>query len=83
MEGKREAAGGEGRRKAAQGREDEGGKYKKLQSNSKRVCKYGKGLIHAKQLPLGKRHKVVWGWRQVSAGGWHVPLRVPLRAAAG
>lgn len=32
MEGKREAAGGEGRRKAAQGREDEGGKHKNLRT---------------------------------------------------
>lgn len=40
VEEKREAAGGEGRRKAVQRREDEGGKHKNLQSNSKRVCKY-------------------------------------------
>ena len=35
MKGKREAAGGEGRRKAALGREDEGGKDEQVQSNRK------------------------------------------------
>lgn len=71
MKGKREAAGGEGSRKAALGREDEGGKDEHVQSNRKGFVsiKHTSVAMGPVQLLLSKRRKLVSGWRQVGVGG--------------
>ena len=77
MKGKREAAGGEGRRKAALGREDEGGKDEHIQSNRKGFVsiKHTSTATGPVQLLLRKRSKLVLTWRQVSVGGCRVLTR--------
>lgn len=77
MKGKREAAGGEGRRKAALGREDEGRKDKHVQTNRKGFVsmKRTSTAMGPVQLLLGKRRELVSGWRGVSVGGCRVLVR--------
>lgn len=71
MKGKREAAGGEGRRKAPLGREGEGGKDEHVQSNRKRFAsiKHTRTAMGPVQLLLSQGYKLLSGWRQVSTGG--------------
>jgi len=77
MKGKREAAGGEGRRKAALGREDEGGKDEHVQSNRKGSVniKHTSTAMGPAQLLPSKRRKLVSGWGGVSAGGCCMLMR--------
>lgn len=74
MKRKREAAGGEGRRKSPLGREDEGGKDEHVQSNRKRFVsiKHTRMAMGPVQLLLSQGCKLLSGWRQVSAGGCRV-----------